>query len=130
MQWILTAMLAATTATPPNTKLLHEFMAPCCWQQRLDEHDSPLAAQVRQQINDWSAAGWTEEQIRKRLISEFGVCILPEPEGAKAVALYGAPLLVMVTGGGSVLFFLIASRKQEKASPIGPDTAPEMEIDE
>jgi cytochrome c-type biogenesis protein CcmH len=106
--WALPAVLGALSPAQElrYRKLLHEFMAPCCWQQRLDVHDSPEAEQVRRQIAERVEAGLGDAEIRQLMRAEFGVRIFPEPPGTRAVALYGAPLLVLAVGAGGIVFFI------------------------
>ncbi len=48
------------------------LLAPCCYQQTLDVHESPLATELREEVDARLRAGQTPAQIEARLVSRYG----------------------------------------------------------
>jgi cytochrome c-type biogenesis protein CcmH len=129
---LCSALAAAAPAEKDQAynRLIHEFMAPCCWQQRLDIHDSPLAEQLRRRIRESLTAGQSEDEVRRSLIAEFGIRILPEPPGAKAVFLYAAPFVVLGIGTLMIVVYIRAKRRRKPAEPEGDtESLPDIDLD-
>ena len=57
------------------------LVAPCCWTQTLDIHDSPIAAQLRAEIGQRLRSGEAETQIEDDLSVRFGPRIRAVPRG-------------------------------------------------
>jgi cytochrome c-type biogenesis protein CcmH len=76
---------------PRLEKLYSTFLAPCCWRDNLDEHDSPTAAQLRARIQGLVRDGESDAQIKKVLVEEFTPRILTLPEGSARTWLFWTP---------------------------------------
>jgi cytochrome c-type biogenesis protein CcmH/NrfF len=50
--------------------------------------------------------GRSEDDIRAIFVARYGERILTEPEGAKGVVLYAAPLLLMLCSAGGMAHYL------------------------
>jgi cytochrome c-type biogenesis protein CcmH len=71
-----------------------------CQSQSIDESDAELARDLRQVIRAQVAAGRTDAQIRRFLVSRYGQFVLLTPRLSLANAvLWAGPLLVVVLGG-------------------------------
>lgn len=84
------------------------LMAPCCWEQTLDVHQSPLAEQLRAEIRARLAAGESEAAIEADLIARYGerVSALRDPG-----VLGGAMLAIGAVGLATILGLAFAIRR-------------------
>ncbi len=78
------------------------LIAPCCWIQTLDVHDSPLATELRVEIRRRLTAGESSQAIEDDLALRYGEAVraVPrgeEPRGTMALVVTVA-LLVSVLG--------------------------------
>jgi cytochrome c-type biogenesis protein CcmH/NrfF len=89
---------------PRLEKLYGQFMAPCCWAETLLVHSSPLAEQMRGEIQHWIAEGKTDDQIKAAFIERYGIRILSMPEGARLQWLFWTPIAAMTAGLMATLF--------------------------
>lgn len=48
------------------------LLAPCCYQQTLDVHESPLATELRAEIEGRLSAGQSPAQIEATLVARYG----------------------------------------------------------
>jgi len=92
-------------ATNPRlTKLYHLFMSPCCWQQNLSIHQSPVADQLRRQIQTMVQEGRSDDEIKAAFIREYSKRILAMPEGTERWWLDLTPGAFLIAG----LFVVVA----------------------
>ena len=95
------AMADDALTTPQQQRAIRlytKFVAPCCWLQSVAVHQSPQAAEVRNEIDRFVAAGQSDDDIKNTLIRQYGHGILMEPEGWRADMVYTGPWLVLLTG--------------------------------
>jgi cytochrome c-type biogenesis protein CcmH/NrfF len=85
-------------------RIQSRFIAPCCWHENLSVHDSPIAAQLRAEVESLAARGESDRQIVDRFVSQYGERILAEPRGWPLLILTLTPILVLFI----TLAFLIA----------------------
>ena len=72
---VLFAALLVTGAAPDDhaaNGLIERLRAPCCWQQTLDVHASPIAAELRAEIRTRVAAGEDVPTIEADLVQRYG----------------------------------------------------------
>jgi cytochrome c-type biogenesis protein CcmH/NrfF len=102
-------------------ELSEQIMSPYCPGVTLHECPSSEAIEMRERIEGWLAAGWSEEAVMSELERQFGPSIRARPptEGA-GLAAWLVPILI--AGGGLLLVgFLVRSwLKFERSSPEGP----------
>lgn len=55
--------------------------APCCWNQTLDIHGSPVANELRREIRRRLKAGETQEAIQADIVRRYGEKVLAVPPG-------------------------------------------------
>lgn len=55
--------------------------APCCWNQTLDIHGSPVANELRREIRKRLKAGETQEAIQADIVRRYGEKVLAVPPG-------------------------------------------------
>ena len=73
-------------ATPAGAELGASWvegrlLAPCCWEQTLDVHQSPLAAGLRTEIAQRLDAGETTAAVEDELVSRYGERMRAVPKG-------------------------------------------------
>jgi len=101
---VLAAFLVVAVVTgPPSPEarvatLAEKVRCPQCLVSVADS-SSQIAKDMRLQIEEWVAAGWSDNQVLDAFAAAYGEHILldPRPSGA-TLALYGIPLLFIVIG--------------------------------
>jgi cytochrome c-type biogenesis protein CcmH len=86
---------AAEPRADGELMLEQHLVAPCCWVQTLDVHDSPVAAELRAEIHQRLEAGEPGAKIEADLVARYGDRIRATPPGdplAKTAAVVFAAL--------------------------------------
>jgi len=80
---VLMTAVAHAAAAPSGAarELAGRLIAPCCWTQTLDIHDSPIADQLRTEIATRLKAGESAAQIEDDLATRYGAKIRAVPRG-------------------------------------------------
>jgi cytochrome c-type biogenesis protein CcmH len=109
-------------------RLCRGFIAPCCWSQPVDVHDSPAADKCRTEVISLMHEGKSDREIKDSFIKEYGLRILAEPEGTKAVVLTTVPIAALCVSLLALWGFLSRQRKRLRVAPpqgtadLFPDT--------
>ena len=109
------ALAPAAAAAPEDVanRLSNEIMSPFCPGVTLHDCPSKEADDLRAQIRDWSAAGWSEDQIITELTQEYGPGIsATPPDDGGALGAWALPALV---AAGGLLFAGALARRWTKA---------------
>ncbi len=113
---------AVGTATPPTgaeLALQGRLMAPCCWTQTLDVHESEISTQLRAEIHTRLGRGESAEAIEDDFASRFGEQIRAMPKGRdplrRVPALVGGAMLLSAVG----LFWVLRrwARRGDEGAP-------------
>ncbi len=92
------------------------LVAPCCWKQTLEVHESALASALRAEIGERLARGEAAAAIERDLVARFGARVRAVPEGrdprAVASIAFGAALLL------SAAWLLALGRSWIRRSPL------------
>jgi cytochrome c-type biogenesis protein CcmH len=121
------AAVPRDAAPPPGEgALLGRLLAPCCWDQTLDVHESPTVDGLRAEIRGRLLAGVAPEAIEADLVARYGERIRAlqpgDPLGSVALAVVG---LSLVAGAGLLaLMRRWASRRAVPAGSPAPDDTP------
>jgi cytochrome c-type biogenesis protein CcmH len=101
------------------TKIEGKLIAPCCWTQTVEVHDSQKAEEIKMQITLLVAQGKSEDEILDTFVDQYGEEILaaPRASGFNWLA-YVLPFAVIVVGLAALAF--LASRWQR---PVAETTA-------
>ena len=102
--WSWPAWAVYGQENPRLEHLYERFMSPCCWQQNLTLHDSPIADELRASIQTMVKSGRSDDEIKDAIVSQYGTRILSLPEGPARGWLFltpwataGVALLALVT---------------------------------
>jgi cytochrome c-type biogenesis protein CcmH len=126
----LVAVLLAAPAPPTLSDIEDEVVCPTC-QVTLDQSNAPIAERMRAYIRERIAAGDSKEEIKAKLVEQFGprVLAVPERRGFDLIAwllpIGGAVLAAAVLGA---LAWRWSRAPRGEAGPLAPDV--ERRLDE
>jgi cytochrome c-type biogenesis protein CcmH len=128
-----TAGVASVTAAdddaarvPGARELEGKLIAPCCWTQTLDIHDSPIAEQLRAEISQRLKRGEQAATIEDDLAARYGEKIRAVPRGEDPRQ--ALPVLVGGAMGIAAIWLVwlgISWLRRNKAAP--PSQSPEAQ---
>lgn len=75
------AVALASTLDENIWKLEERLLAPCCYKQTLQIHESPLASQLRREIRERLVKGETVDTIEADLVKRYGPEVRAIPRG-------------------------------------------------
>ncbi|MBV1933781.1 MAG: cytochrome c-type biogenesis protein CcmH [Parvibaculaceae bacterium] len=79
-----------------------------CQNQSIDGSSAPLARDLRILVRERLAAGDSDEQVISFIVDRYGEFVLLTPRlSAHTLILWGAPLLILLVGGGLVVRLLL-----------------------
>lgn len=118
---------AAPSVEAQAKALEQRLLAPCCWTQTLDVHESPLVTEMRLEIRDRLTAGETPLAIEDTFAQQHGERVRAMPRGQNPMTTYvqwiGAALLLALA-----LLIVLArtwtQRTTRHASTIHTDSTP------
>jgi len=79
-------------------RITSRVLAPCCWSQPVQIHQSEAAEKVRAEVIAGLGQGQGEREILDRLAAEYGERILGEPRGARGTIAFVTPFAVLAAG--------------------------------
>jgi cytochrome c-type biogenesis protein CcmH len=96
-----------------------------CQNESIDESHADLARDLRVLVRERLQAGDSDDQIRAFLVHRYGDFILLKPPFKfETWLLWGAPLLILVAGGGIIF---VARRRQKSLAPANSVSLSEAE---
>ncbi|WP_394828786.1 cytochrome c-type biogenesis protein CcmH [Pendulispora albinea] len=114
-------------AAPGEAILEGRLIAPCCWTQTLDMHESPLATELRAEIRERLGRGELSEAIEDDLAARFGERIRAVPKTGRdprAAISIGGSLVMLVSAIGVLWLVRGWTRRQPGGKlPFGPRPA-------
>lgn len=119
---LLVAPAAAQAPQDTAARVSEKVMSPFC--PGLALHDCPTqeAVELRTQIQEWAALGWSEERIIQRLEDEYGAAIRPVPGGGSGLIARSLPVAGLL--GGLVLAYVLGRRWTRRAEPSPAPSVP------
>lgn len=112
---------------PRLERLFGSYMAPCCWQGNLLQHDSPKAEQLRAEIRQMVAQGKSDDDIRAAVVAEYTRRILALPDGPAGDLLWWIPWLVVLLG---VIAVVITIRRLRRGTaPVVTPSSTDFELE-
>jgi cytochrome c-type biogenesis protein CcmH/NrfF len=123
----------AVAAKPPNAADLEgELVCPIC-KTTLDQSDSPAADHMKAYIRARIAAGDSAQEIKDKLVAQFGPGVLARPpKGGFGLLAWLLPL-VTLAAGAIVIALLVRTWSRRRAPPqpqLPLDPALERRVDE
>jgi len=100
-------------------ELLPDLRCLVCQNESLAESRAPLALDLRQVIREQIAAGRTDQEIRDFLVARYGeFALLKRAVWGPTAALWGAPILVLLVGGG---WLALRLRQRPETAALSPE---------
>lgn len=99
-----------------------------CRNESIDESNAELAGELRVLVRERLVAGDTDPQVIAYLVDRYGEYVLLDPslDGSNLI-LWGAPLLLLVLGGGMAILLVT---RQRKGGTVPLDAAEEARLRE
>ena len=120
-------MLKDPTLEARARALSAELRCLVCQNESIDESQATLAHDLRMLIRQRILAGESNQEIKAYLVSRYGNFILLKPPiEPSTLLLWGTPLLILICGGGAILFAL--RRRAPIAKPAALSAAEEERL--
>ena len=104
------------TVVPGTAELEATLLAPCCWNQTLDNHNSDVANEVRREIRVRLLAGEDVDTVRAAMARKYGERIVAVPDDSPlATVALGLGIAVGVAGLIAAWALIRWRRKSEEA---------------
>lgn len=116
-----------TRRDPRLERLFSSYMAPCCWQGNLLQHDSPKAEHLRVEIRQLVAQGKSDDNIKAVVVTEHSRRVLALPEGPAGDLLWWIPWLVVLLGVIAVLITI--RRLRSGTAPVSTPVSTDSELE-
>jgi cytochrome c-type biogenesis protein CcmH len=115
-----------TAAIAGEGALLGRLVAPCCWLQTLDMHESPSATSLRAEIHTRLAQGEPSEAIEDDLAARYGERVRAVPKGFDRRGV--VPALVALGLGLTAIALARALRRWRAASEASAPVRPSARL--
>jgi len=102
---------------PGASALEGQIMAPCCWTQTIDIHDSQIADKLRHEVVRRLRAGESAESIKADLVRRYGKRILAVPPDSPLKSLAIFMSLAMGLAGIGAVGLLVHWRRRGGEKP-------------
>jgi cytochrome c-type biogenesis protein CcmH/NrfF len=120
-------MLADPALEARARALSAELRCMVCQNQSIDDSDADLAHDLRVLVRERITAGDSDREVVDYIVSRYGEFVLLKPRfGLRNLALWGAPVLLLLIGG-TVAVFAARSRKRTATAALSSEesAAPE-----
>ncbi|WP_437948294.1 cytochrome c-type biogenesis protein CcmH [Sorangium sp. So ce296] len=114
--------LVDSTPAPGEKALAARLLAPCCWNQTLDVHESPVASDLRREIRARLRRGEAADAIEQDLVVRYGDRLRAAPSSG----VLGKVALALMLGIAATflgVFALLRSWRRGAAQPTPPSGA-------
>jgi len=115
------------------------LLAPCCWLQTLDVHDSPLASSLRDEVRSRLQRGEAPAAVENDLVARYGAAIRAVPAGTDPRRALGVGTVAAFLACGALLLAYVlrrvkgarVPRKGPRSFPVDPyDARLDLELEE
>ncbi|HEX2672922.1 MAG TPA: cytochrome c-type biogenesis protein CcmH [Polyangiaceae bacterium] len=100
---------------PGASAIEGRLMAPCCWTQTIDIHDSPVSLSMRHEIRRRLRNGESAEAIQASFVERYGSKIMAVQEGSHLKSVFIG--LSVVMGGAGVAAAMMIGRWRKQSTP-------------
>jgi len=115
---------------PGASAIEGRLMAPCCWTQTIDIHDSPIALSMRHEIRRRLRNGEAPEAIQASFVDRYGSKIMAVQESSQLKNVF-IGLSVIMGGAGIAAAMMIGRwRKQSASKDAAAKATPEPTRDQ
>jgi cytochrome c-type biogenesis protein CcmH len=98
-------------------ELSAELRCMVCQNQSIDDSDADLARDLRVLVRERLVAGDSDTQVLDYVVSRYGEFVLLKPRlSLRNALLWGAPLLLLLIGGGFMVHAIRSRRRGEVAA--------------
>jgi cytochrome c-type biogenesis protein CcmH len=102
-------------SVPGASAIEGRLMAPCCWTQTIDIHDSPISLSMRHEIRRRLRNGESPEVIQASFVERYGPKIMAVQEGSQLKNVFIG--LSVVMGGAGVAAAMMIGRWRKQSAP-------------
>ncbi|SCW29803.1 cytochrome c-type biogenesis protein CcmH [Rhizobium mongolense subsp. loessense] len=96
-----------------------ELRCMVCQNQSIDDSNADLAKDLRLLVRERITDGDTDEEVLSYIVSRYGEFVLLKPRlSTRTVLLWGAPVLLIIVGGISLLVFARRHAGKPTGSPL------------
>jgi cytochrome c-type biogenesis protein CcmH len=116
--WLFTLLTVVPNGAQKNQihRIEGKLMAPCCYSQTIDVHDSEVARQMRGEVTTMVMAGKSEQEVLDYYKTEYGESILAVPDGAAGTLVFSVPAYATVFAVLALLYgMVITVRRRPRA---------------
>ncbi|MDZ7268186.1 MAG: cytochrome c-type biogenesis protein CcmH [candidate division KSB1 bacterium] len=113
-----------TVADAEVRQIAGKLMAPCCWSQTADVHQSEAADQIQAQIRMALQRGQTEQQIIAGFVAVYGERILATPAATGFNLMVWILPIIALPLGGWILWRYLRHVQPLAATPPAAKAAP------
>jgi len=102
-------------SVPGASAIEGRLMAPCCWTQTIDIHDSPVSLSMRHEIRRRLRNGESAEVIQASFVERYGAKIMAVQDGSQLKNVF-IGLSVVMGGAGVAAAMMIGRWRKQNAS--------------
>jgi cytochrome c-type biogenesis protein CcmH len=96
-----------------------ELRCMVCQNQSIDDSNADLAKDLRLLVRERITDGDTDEEVLNYIVSRYGEFVLLKPRlSTRTMLLWGAPVLLIIVGGISLLVFARRRAGKPTGSPL------------
>ncbi|AJD40567.1 cytochrome-c-type biogenesis protein CcmH 1 [Rhizobium gallicum bv. gallicum R602sp] len=96
-----------------------ELRCMVCQNQSIDDSNADLAKDLRLLVRERITDGDTDEEVLNYIVSRYGEFVLLKPRlSTRTMLLWGAPVLLVIVGGISLLVFARRRAGKPTGSPL------------
>jgi cytochrome c-type biogenesis protein CcmH len=102
-------------------RVIHELRCLQCRSETIADSNATLAADLRRQVREMMAAGKSDQEIFQHMVDRYGDYVLYKPPlVARTLLLWGAPILLLIGGGGVAAFVIARKSRLPDTDPADP----------
>lgn len=116
---------AAASPADRAAALEAQIRCPSCQDVSVADSSAPTAIAVRHEIQQWTAAGESNQQIQNTLVARYGIGILLSPPGRGLLGVvWLVPVIVGVAGLGCMAVFFWRRSRDLRSLRAGTGAVP------